>query len=137
MKYCNMFLRGNFTLNFNLHLTPCHGQNYFFVSMNLRYISSKWFSISSRQELRRFLRQVKRQNPEKTCFLEYDKLYVDHKPYVWNEVRWKTILKCFWCYNIKNLQELMNIVYLKFRYWGKSCLLQRISDSVEWQTGVC
>ena len=39
-----------------------------------------------RQELRRFMRQVKRQNPEKTCFLEYDKLYVDHKPYVWNEV---------------------------------------------------
>ena len=32
------------------------------------------------------MRQVKRQNPEKTCFLEYDKLYVDHKPYVWNEV---------------------------------------------------
>ena len=44
------------------------------------------FESVFRQELRRFMRQVKRQNPEKTCFLEYDKLYVDHKPYVWNEV---------------------------------------------------
>ena len=44
------------------------------------------FNYYYRQELRRFMRQVKRQNPEKTCFLEYDKLYVDHKPYVWNEV---------------------------------------------------
>ena len=30
--------------------------------------------------------QVKRQNPERSCFLEYDKLYVDHRPFVWNEV---------------------------------------------------
>ena len=109
------------------------------LSIHVLFISSKSSLISSRQELRRFLRQVKRQNPEKTCFLEYDKLYVDHKPYVWNEVRWKTILNCFSVYNIdiKKLQVLMKIVYLKFRYWGKLCLLQRISDSVEWPTGVC
>ena len=59
----------------------------FLLSIHVLLISSKSSLISSRQELRRFLRQVKRQNPEKTCFLEYDKLYVDHKPYVWNEVR--------------------------------------------------
>ena len=29
--------------------------------------------------------QIKRINPEKVCYLEYDKLYVDHKIYVWNE----------------------------------------------------
>ena len=29
--------------------------------------------------------QIKRVNPEKVCYLEYDKLYVDHKIYVWNE----------------------------------------------------
>ena len=57
------------------------------VSIRVLFISIKSSLTSSRQELRRFLRQVKRQNPEKTCFLEYDKLYVDHKPYVWNEVR--------------------------------------------------
>ena len=59
----------------------------FSFQIHVLFISSKSSLISSRQELRRFLRQVKRQNPEKTCFLEYDKLYVDHKPYVWNEVR--------------------------------------------------
>ena len=40
----------------------------------------------ARAELRKFMRQVKRQNPERSCFLEYDKLYVDHRPFVWNEV---------------------------------------------------
>ena len=33
-----------------------------------------------------YFSQVKRQNPERSCFLEYDKLYVDHRPFVWNEV---------------------------------------------------
>lgn len=28
---------------------------------------------------------MKRANPEKNCFLEYDKLYVDHKIFVYNE----------------------------------------------------
>ena len=36
-----------------------------------------WFSS--------FHLQIKRVNPEKVCYLEYDKLYVDHKIYVWNE----------------------------------------------------
>jgi hypothetical protein len=29
--------------------------------------------------------QIKKINPEKACFLEYDKLYVDSKIFVWNE----------------------------------------------------
>ncbi len=29
--------------------------------------------------------QVKKANPEKVCYLEYDKLYVDSKIFVWNE----------------------------------------------------
>ena len=39
----------------------------------------------SRQELRKFMRQIKRVNPEKACYLEYDKLYIDSKIYIWNE----------------------------------------------------
>ena len=39
----------------------------------------------SRQELRKFMRKIKRTNPEKNCFLEYDRLYVDHKIFVWSE----------------------------------------------------
>ena len=40
----------------------------------------------SRQELRKFMREIKKRNPERYCVLEYDKLFVDHKVYVWNEV---------------------------------------------------
>ena len=39
----------------------------------------------SRQELRKFMRHVKRINPEKRCFLQYDKLYVDGKLFIYNE----------------------------------------------------
>jgi len=39
----------------------------------------------NRQELRKFLRQIKRVNPEKSCYLEYDKLYVDSKIFIWND----------------------------------------------------
>ena len=31
------------------------------------------------------MRKVKRANPERSCFLEYDRLYVDHKIYVYSE----------------------------------------------------
>ena len=40
----------------------------------------------SRQELRKFMRSIKKRNPERYCVLEYDKLFVDHKVFVWNEV---------------------------------------------------
>ena len=32
------------------------------------------------------MRHVKKVNPEKRCFLQYDKLYIDTKIYVYNEV---------------------------------------------------
>ena len=40
----------------------------------------------SRQELRKFMRNIRRANPERGCFLEYDRLYVDHKCYIWNDI---------------------------------------------------
>ena len=40
----------------------------------------------ARQELRRFLRLVKKSNPERRCFLQYDKLYIDGKIYMYSEV---------------------------------------------------
>ena len=33
-----------------------------------------------------FLSQVRKANPEKNCFLQSDKLYIDSKIYVYNEV---------------------------------------------------
>ena len=35
--------------------------------------------------LTNFSFQIKRVNPEKACYLEYDKLYVDSKIFIWND----------------------------------------------------
>ena len=40
----------------------------------------------SRQELRKFMRNIKKRNPERHCLLEYDKLFVDHSVFVWNDI---------------------------------------------------
>ena len=41
----------------------------------------------SRSELRRFMRNIKRANPSVNCVLQYDKLVVDHKIFVWNDIQ--------------------------------------------------
>ena len=40
----------------------------------------------ARQELRKFLRLVKKRNPERRCFLQYDKLYIDGKLFLYSEL---------------------------------------------------
>ena len=40
----------------------------------------------SRQELRKFMRHVKKNNPEKRCHLQYDKLYIDGKIFIYNDM---------------------------------------------------
>ena len=40
----------------------------------------------ARQELRKFLRVVKKRNPERRCFLQYDKLYIDGKLFLYSEL---------------------------------------------------
>ena len=41
----------------------------------------------SRSELRRFMRNIKRANPSVNCVLQYDKLVVDNKIFVWNDIQ--------------------------------------------------
>ena len=64
------------------------------VLNNSRFIKKPTISVTedlskrtreSRQELRKFMRHVKRINPEKRCFLQYDKLYIDGKLFVFSE----------------------------------------------------
>ena len=38
-----------------------------------------------RLELRKFMREVKRKNPEKNCFIEQDKLFVDGRIFLFCE----------------------------------------------------
>ena len=40
----------------------------------------------SRQELRKMMRQVKKKNPERRCYLEYDKLYIDGKLFMYSQL---------------------------------------------------
>ena len=45
----------------------------------------------SRQELRRFMREVRRANPASVCNLQYDTLYVDKKCYKYNPVEGRVL----------------------------------------------
>ena len=62
----------------------------------------------SRQELRKFMRTIKKTNPERRCFLEYDRLYVDQKIYVWNDIAGQvtTLNQCdFWLIEFTQVVE--------------------------------
>ena len=41
----------------------------------------------SRAELRKYMRKVKKLNPDATCFMQYDKLYINNKIYVFNDLQ--------------------------------------------------
>ena len=45
----------------------------------------------SRTELRKFMRDLKKNNPAATCHLQYDKLFVNHRCYVWSEGQGKVV----------------------------------------------
>ena len=45
----------------------------------------------SRLELRKFMRELKKNNPSAVCSLQYDKLYVNHKCYVWSDVQGRVV----------------------------------------------
>merc|ERR1719220_2912948 len=45
----------------------------------------------SRQELRKFMRETKKTNPAAQCSLQGDKLYIDHKCYVWSDTQAKVV----------------------------------------------
>lgn len=44
-----------------------------------------------RAELRKFLRDVKRQNPAANTVLQYDKLFVNHRCYVFSDIQGKVV----------------------------------------------
>ena len=45
----------------------------------------------SRQELRKYMREVKKNTPSVVCQLQYDKLYVNHRCYVWSDVQGRVV----------------------------------------------
>ena len=65
--------KGNLSKNTNIHISED-------LSKRTR---------ESRAELRKFLRKVKKSNPDATCFMQHDKLYVNNKIYVFNDLQGK------------------------------------------------
>ena len=45
----------------------------------------------SRQELRKYQREVKKNNPSAVCQLQYDKLFVNHRCYVWSDLQGRVV----------------------------------------------
>ena len=48
-----------------------------------------------RSELRKYMRKIKRSDPTAACFIQYDKLYVNNKIFVFNDLQGK--VKFFTC----------------------------------------
>ena len=48
----------------------------------------------TRAELRKFMRKIKKSNPDATCFMQYDKLYVNNKIYVFNDLQGRVSVSC-------------------------------------------
>jgi hypothetical protein len=46
-----------------------------------------------RAELRKHMRKVKRSDPSAACFIQYDKLYVNNKIFVFNDLQGKVAYK--------------------------------------------
>ena len=42
-----------------------------------------------RSELRKYMRKIKRSDPTAACFIQYDKLYVNNKIFVFNDLQGK------------------------------------------------
>ena len=49
----------------------------------------------SRLELRKYMRKIKKINPDATCFMQFDKLYVNNKIYVFNDLQGKVSIIIF------------------------------------------
>ena len=61
----------------------------------------------ARIELRKFVRQVKKNNPEKKCSLVYDKLFVDGKIFVFSEEEGRVVEQDHECFPGHSLDNIM------------------------------
>ena len=51
-----------------------------------------------RSELRKYMRKIKRSDPTAACFIQYDKLYVNNKIFVFNDLQGK-VGQVYWFMN--------------------------------------
>ena len=80
-------LKGN-----NIHVTEDMSRSHTVSSgMLLHPVSICRRVRESRTELRKFMRDVKKQNPAANILLQYDKLFVNHRCYVWSDFQGKVV----------------------------------------------
>ena len=61
--------------------------SYFVLSLFQKTIKDVKFLKFHFISFRKFMRHVKRQNPEKRCLIQYDKLLIDGKMFVYNDFK--------------------------------------------------
>ena len=71
----------NMMLLINSNSSPCAVDQYEYIVISI--------NINIVLYIQRFMRHVKKVNPEKRCFLQYDKLYIDGKVFMFNETTGK------------------------------------------------
>ena len=90
----------------------------------------------ARQELRKFLRMVKKTNPERRCFLQYDKLYVEGKLFLYNEMtgqveeQWGTVTSTS-TEDQNSLRSLSSQRYQESGHLSKHSLLSSSMSSLQ------
>ena len=77
-----------------------------------------------RSELRKYMRKIKRSDPTAACFIQYDKLYVNNKIFVFNDLQGK-VGKVYWFMNLlllwwKHLIKLYLYNSLLPRWWSRT-----------------
>ena len=55
----------------------------------MNYIHLTVALLMLRSELRKYMRKIKRSDPTAACFIQYDKLYVNNKIFVFNDLQGK------------------------------------------------
>ena len=65
----------------------------------------------SRGELRKYMRKIKKANPDATCILQYDKLYVNNKIYVFNDLQGRVSSLAFSSYDRAHLLAVVLVAH--------------------------
>ena len=66
----------------------------------------------------RFMRAWKKQNPDSYCHLQFDKLYIDNRLYVWDKESGEVRTLFSWSAN------LGRILILLHRWWSRRAILR-------------
>ena len=65
----------------------------------------------------RFMRAWKKQNPDSYCHLQFDKLYIDNRLYVWDKESGEVRMFCSWSANLGRILILFHRWFSRRATW--------------------